>query len=111
MSQPTLEKEMTTLEKYLVREGRKDFIDEIRAASPETLDSKLLGLAKHREEIANTKANDGELRRAKEKAKDLGAVYRDQLKMNNKLARFVALIMEEQGIIASATEVESTDET
>lgn len=111
MSELSLEKETTKLEKYLLKEGRKDFIEEIRAASPETLDQKLLGLAKHAEEIRNTKEGDSELRKAKEHAKFLGSAYRDQLKMNSKLARFVALIMQEQGMIAETTEVESTDET
>lgn len=92
----SLEKETTKLEKYLVKEGRKDFIDEIRAASPEQLDAKLLGLAKHDQEINNTKAKDADLQAAKDKAKELGAVYRDQLRMNKKLTRFVALVMKEQ---------------
>lgn len=97
MSEPTLEKETTKLERYLIKEGRKDFIDEIRAASLGTLDQKMLGLAKHREEIRNTKANDEALNDAKERAKDLGAPYRDQLRMNEKLTRFVSLIMKENG--------------
>lgn len=110
MSELTLELETTKLEKYLVKQGRKDFIDEIRAASPETLDFKLLGLAKHAEEIRNTKEGDSELRKAKAHASDLGATYRDQIKMNGKLARFVALTMQDQGMIAETTVVESTDE-
>lgn len=98
MSELTLEKEITKLERYLVREGRRDFIDEMRAALPVQLDSKMLGLAKHREEIRNTKADDKELRAAAQLTKDLGAPYRDQLRMNEKLTRFVALLMNEQGL-------------
>jgi len=110
MSQLTLEKETTTLEKYLVREGRKDFIDEIRAASPETLDQKLLSLAKHAEEIRNGQASDADLRRAKETARNLGETYRRQLKMNGKLARFVALMMQEKGMIDEGAAVQKSDE-
>lgn len=94
-SELTLEKETTKLEKYLKKHDRKDFIDEIRGASPETLDSKLLGLAKHREEIKNTMAKDEELEKAKNRHAELKRTHTDQLKMNEKLARFVALIMDE----------------
>lgn len=98
MSELTLEKETTKLEKYLVKQGRKDFIDEMRAASPEALNTKLLALAKHNQEIANTKAKDDELEKANNKKKELEAPYKDQKKMNEKLARFVALMMEEKGV-------------
>jgi hypothetical protein len=98
MSELTLEKETTKLEKHLVKQGRRDFIDEIRAASPDALNAKLLGLAKHNQEIANTKAADQELERAKQRKKDLEEPYKDQKKMNEKLARFVALVMKEQGL-------------
>lgn len=98
MSELTLEKETTKLEKYLVKQGRKDFIDEVRGASSETLNQKLLALAKHNQEIANTKAADSELEAAKERKKDLEQPYKDQKKMNEKLARFVALIMKENGV-------------
>lgn len=98
MSEFTLATETTKLEKYLVKQGRKDFIDEMRAATPESLNAKLLALAKHNQEIANTKANDQELEKAKQRKKDLEEPYKEQKKMNEKLARFVALMMREQGI-------------
>ena len=109
MSELTLEKETTKLEKFLKKEGRQDFIDEMRAADAGQLEARLLGLAKHAQEITNTRDNDEELRKAKEHAKNLGAPYREQKKMNDKLARFVALMMQEKGIIAETTEVESEE--
>lgn len=98
MSELSLEKETTKLEKYLVKQGRKDFIDEMRAASPETLNTKMLALAKHREEIANTKASDTELEQAVQRKKDLEEPYKEQKKMNEKMARFVGLMMKENGV-------------
>lgn len=98
MTELTLEKETTKLEKYLVKQGRKDFIEEIRGASPETLNAKMLGLAKHAQEISNAKADDRVLEAASQHKKDLEAPYRDQKKMNAKLVRFVALIMKENGV-------------
>jgi hypothetical protein len=98
MSELTLEKETTKLEKYLIKHGREDFISEIRAASADALNAKMLGLAKHSQEIANTKANDEKLIEAAERKRGLEAPYREQKKMNAKLTRFVALIMKEQGL-------------
>lgn len=91
-----LEKEVTKLERYLRKNNRQDFIDEIRAASEDVLDQKMLGLAKHREAIADTRAADDELKVAKLKAKDLAAPYSEQLRMNAKLTRFISLVMQEQ---------------
>lgn len=97
MSEMNQELEQTKLEKYLRREGRQDFVDEMHRASPSQLDAKLLGLAKHSEEIENAKNADGDLKEAKAKAKVLGATYNDQKRMNKKLARFVGLLMKEKG--------------
>lgn len=98
MNEITLEKEITKLEKYLIRQGREDFVVAMRNADAQSLDFKLLGLAKHKQEIANTKARDIEFNEAKERAKELEAPYKEQLKMNEKLARFVSLVMKEKGI-------------
>ena len=92
-----LEKEITKLEKFLVKEGRRDFVDAMRGADQATLDGKFLSLAKHLQAIKNTKANDTELKASKEKTSELGAPYREQLKMNAKLSRFIALMMIDQG--------------
>lgn len=91
------EKEIIKLERYLKREGREDFVTEMQAASPVQLDAKMLGLAKYREEIQNTQNADEKLREAKRHASSLGAGYRDDIKMNKKLTRFVALLMQDKG--------------
>ena len=98
MSEPTLELETTKLEKFLIKQGRMDFVEEIRAASPESLNTKLLNLAKHAQEIANTKSADLELEVVAQKKKELEAPYNEQKRMNAKMARFVALMMKEQGL-------------
>ncbi len=90
-----LEKEVTKLEIYLRKNNRQDFIDEMRNAGPEQLDAKMLSLAKHKEEVANTRARDEELKASKAKTKELNAPYNEQLRMNAKLSRFVSLMMQE----------------
>lgn len=98
MSEPSLELETTKLEKFLTKQGRQDFIEEIRAADPTALNTKLLNLAKHAQEIANTRSKDVELEAVSQKKKELEAPYSEQKRMNAKMARFVALIMKEQGL-------------
>jgi hypothetical protein len=98
MNELDQELEMTKLERYLKREGRQDFVDEMHRASPVQLDSRMLGLTKHREEIDTTRNNDEDLKKAKNEAKALGATYREQTKMNKKLTRLVALLMAEKGV-------------
>lgn len=95
---PSLETELTKLEKSLLKAGRQDFVEEVRKLSAVALDARLTGLAKHREEILTTKANDEEFQAVAQKKKDLEAVYREQTSMNKKLSRFIHLIMKEQGL-------------
>ncbi len=96
MSEYSREKETTKLEKYLSKKDRRDFVDEIRGAAPEQLEAKLLGLAKHAQEITNTKDSDEELKKACDHKTQLEAPYKEQKLMNSKLARFCALIMKEK---------------
>lgn len=91
------EKEIIKLEKDLIKDGRKEFVLEVRQGDSFTRDQKLLKLAKHRSEIKSTKANDEELRKARLNKNSLEAPYREQLKWNDKLTRFVTLVMEEEG--------------
>lgn len=97
MSELTLEKETTKLEKFLIKNDRRDFVDDMRGGSRESLDAKLLSLAKHREDIKNTRAKDEKLESVAKEKKELERPYNEQLKFNEKMARFVALIMRENG--------------
>ncbi len=92
-----LEKEITKLEKYLIKEDRKEFILEMRRGTPQTRDAKLLSLAKHKQEIVNTMAKDEELKTINSKRSELQAPYNEQKRMNDKLSRFVHLIAKEEG--------------
>ncbi len=93
-----LEKEMTKLEKYLIKEGRKDFVIEMRQSDSPKRESKLLGLAKHKQELITLMSKDVALKTAKEIVKGLKAPYNEQKRMNDKLSRFVHLLSEEEGL-------------
>lgn len=90
------EKEVTKLEKALIKDGRKAFVQEMRHSSILQLEAKLLSLAKHSQEITNTKNRDGELLAAKQRKSELEAPYREQATYNQKLARFVSLVLKDQ---------------
>lgn len=111
MSQMDNELEATKLERYLNKEGFKNLVEEVRAASPDTLDAKLLGIAKHNQEIQNTKNEDRELKRARENVSMLGATYREQLRNNAKIARFIALVMQERGVDLAPAKPELAEES
>lgn len=90
------EKEVTKLEKALIKDGREDFVLEMRRADISQLETKLLGLAKHSQEITNTKNRDEELLAAKQRKSELEAPYREQTNYNKKLARFVSLVLKDE---------------
>lgn len=90
-------KEKTKVEKYLKNQMRGDFVESVDSMTREELDSKLLSLAKHRQDITNTMQRDEQLRDAKEEVKVLKAPYNEQKRMNEKMARYVSLVMQDRG--------------
>lgn len=91
------EKEITKLERYLIKQGRQDFITEMRHGTPLIREAKRLNLAKHLQEIISTQASDKELNEVNAKRSQLRAPYLEQKKMNEKFSRFVHLLAEESG--------------
>lgn len=89
-------KEATKLERYLVRQGRQELVNELRMLNPDELKQRILKQALHREETLDAKANDQALRNAKHEVKDLQAPYSDSLRMNAKIARFINLLLKEK---------------
>ena len=93
-----LEKEITKLERYLIREGRKEFVLEMRQAGEEGRKAKLLSLVKYAQEIEDTKKNDEKLNRAKAEVTALSYGYNKDKSMNAKLQRFIFLVNKEDGV-------------
>lgn len=87
------EVEKTKIERAL---NDEEYVAELEGMSKVELEQKLLGLAKHEQEIISTKNNDDELNAAKRKASVLGSPYREQLKFNKLKARLVNLILKEK---------------
>jgi hypothetical protein len=92
-----LEKEITKLEKYFVKNGRQEFVQELRSLDNDQRRDRLMKQAVHEQEIMDAKANDKELQAAKDLAKDLGAVYNENLRTNKKISRLIHLLIEDSG--------------
>ena len=90
------ETELTKLEKFLKKEGRNDLIQGLKGATLDEMNAKLLGYAKHAQEIIDTKNRDEELKNARQRVKVLNEPYREQLNMNKKLARYTALVIKDE---------------
>lgn len=92
MNKLSSEKEIVKLEKKLGSE----YADELRAMSTEELKKKLFELAKYRQEIEQAKKEDEELAAARRRANNLAAPYNDSKNDNDKRARLVYLIMQDE---------------
>ncbi len=89
-------KEAIELEKKLTRKYGKEFVAELRGLDKSGLESKLLGLANHNQEVITQKSNDRELELAKDKKNELEAPYKDQIAANKVKTRFIHLILKEK---------------
>lgn len=92
-----LEKEITKLERYLLKQGREEFVKEIRGLNNDDRRDRLMKQAVYEQEIMDAKANDKKLQAAKDEARSLGSVYSENLRMNKKIARFIHLLIEDSG--------------
>ena len=88
-------KEVTKLEKYLIRQKDSQFVKDLRALTKDQLKKKMQDQAIYRQETVTAKMEDEELKSLKEKVKDLQAPYNDSLKMNDKISRFVSLLLKD----------------
>lgn len=94
-----LEKEITKLERYLNRQGRTELVQELRRLSNDARRERLKGQAIHEQETLDLRAKDKKLIAAKAEARDLNAIYNEQLRMNKKISRFIHLLIEDSGKI------------
>lgn len=90
------EKEVIKLEKYLRRQKDAQFIIDLRRLSAEELKEKIKIQALYRQETIDARLKDEELKLAKEKARDMAAPYNESLRMNDKICRFISLLISEQ---------------
>ncbi len=90
------QKEIVKLEKKLIDLRSESYVSELRGLNSSELDSKLLELAKHKQEIITSMKNDDELNRIAEEAKELKKPYNESKKQNELISRFVGLLIKEK---------------
>ena len=83
---------MTKTEKKL-REKHPTFLDELTGLSKESLEARLLGLAKGRQELLQAKEADEELKRVEEELKELKGPYRDALTAIDLKMRYIGELL------------------
>lgn len=95
-----LEKELTKLEKFLVKNNRQELISQLRSLNNDDRRERLKGQAIAEQEIMDTKEKEAEkeeIVNAKAILKEFNATYREQLQANRKIARFIHLLIEDSG--------------
>lgn len=90
-----LVKEVTKLEKYLIREGREELVQELRRMGSDELKNKLKEYALYKQDLLDFKANDKKLQDAKELVKELNAPHNENIRMNDKISRFIGLVIKD----------------
>ena len=92
-----LEKEITKLERYLIKQGRDELVKELQNLDNDERRQRLIKQAVYEQEIMDAKASDQDLQAAKDKARALGSVYNENLRMNKKISRYIHLKIEDSG--------------
>jgi hypothetical protein len=95
-----LEKELTKLERYLIRHSRETLIQELKSLSNDQRRNRLMKQAVHEQEIFDTKDKESqkeEIQNAKTMLREFNALYNEQLKLNRKIARYIHLLIEDSG--------------
>lgn len=100
MSEISLEKEKTKLEKKLIKErGKKEameYVVKLEHSSREELDERLLELSKTAQGLINTKNADTTLKNLKDQVSERNRLHNDNIRRNKEHQRFVSLVISER---------------
>lgn len=92
-----LEKEMTKLERALLKDGRKELVEELRSLDNDARRERLMKQAIYEQEVQDTKNKDEKLKSARAMASFENSKYTDQIRMSKKIARYIHLLIEDSG--------------
>lgn len=93
----TYEKELTKLERYLKRNGSPNLVEDLRRLSLEQLKKRIQDQAIHKQDTITEKQNDEKLNTLKDQVGEMNRTYNDQIRMNDKISRFISLLMKDLG--------------
>lgn len=94
--------ELMKLEKWLVKNGRQELTQELRGLDNDDLRQRLMKQAVLAQEIMDTKdkaSKKADIVQAKNTLREHNAMYREQTTWNNKISRFIHLLIEDSGKI------------
>jgi hypothetical protein len=80
-----------------VESEHQEWVSTVQGLSIEELDNMILRYAKYREEIKESREKDEQLNQAKELVKELGAPYRENLKINEQKTKYLIMLLGEKG--------------
>lgn len=89
------EKELVKIEKYLRKHKDAEFIIELRRLSKDQLEERIKAQALFRQETITAKRDDKILNELKAKVKEFSGPYNDSLRLNDKISRFISLLINE----------------
>ncbi len=92
----TLEKERTKLEKYLKKNARENLVTEINVMNKDQLQKRLLDQQIEKQKEITLKNNNDKLNSLKDQLREQTAVHNERIRMNDKISRFVSLVLEEK---------------
>lgn len=95
MSQIENEAEKTKLEKYLLKHKDVAFVTELLSLDKAALEERMKKQALFKQETITAKNGDEGLASAKSTANNLAAPYNDSIRMNDRISRFIALILKD----------------
>ena len=95
-----LEKEIVKLERYLIKQGRENLVQELRKLDNDDRRQRLMKQAVLEQEIMDTKAKEADkdpVSKAKAIVREHNATYNEQKRMSQKISRFIHLLIEDSG--------------
>lgn len=95
-----LEKEITKLEKYLLKNGRENLVKELRGLSNEQRRDRMKSQAILEQELTDLKAKAADkdpVKTARGVIQEHNRTYSEQKRMSQKISRFVHLLIEDSG--------------
>jgi hypothetical protein len=91
------DKEMTKLEKYLRRNGSPNLIVDLRKLTADELRKRIQDQAIYKQDTITLKQNDEVLNGLKDQVREQTRTYNDNIRMNDKISRFISLLLKDLG--------------
>jgi hypothetical protein len=93
----TLEKERTKLERYLKKNASPNLVEDLAHLNLEQLKKRIQDQAIHKQDTITSKQGDDDLNKLKDQVRERNSYWNDQIRMNDKISRYISLLMKDLG--------------